>query len=244
MNRRHFFKVAFSTPLLAPFVLASKTTKSDMELFLISDEPQLFIPFLLGEMEKYVFTSGRSMAFHNQIPQAEMIERVLEKKGWKSASRPGRADLTLSFRSLHQKALQSFTLVREGRVWDVRTRKLLALWEEMSSSHRPSSLLTIASFRKRGFESGRGKRVNIYREGIKIDSLSLQGKSSRSFTASRGVLTVEVEKGKAWVSDSSCRHKICLYTPPVSLAGERIICAPSRMLLEVEGRSGVDTVVG
>lgn len=244
MNRRLFFRTILSTPLIAPLILASKTTKSEMELFLISDEPHVFIPLLLEELGKYNSPHGRRMAFLTHSPQSEMIERVLKRKGWKSISRTAKADLALSFRNLQKKAFQSFTLVREGRVWDVRTRKLLALWEEMSGSRRPSSLLTIASFRKTISNPSPGKRLSIYREGIKLDSLSLRRKSSKSFSTSRGVMTVKVENGKAWISNSPCPHKICLYTPPVSLRGERIICAPERFLLEVEGLSGVDTVIG
>ncbi len=34
------------------------------------------------------------------------------------------------------------------------------------------------------------------------------------------------------------------FTPPVFLAGERIICAPNHFLLEIHGSHSIDTVIG
>ncbi|MGD8534841.1 MAG: NusG domain II-containing protein, partial [Candidatus Aminicenantes bacterium] len=44
--------------------------------------------------------------------------------------------------------------------------------------------------------------------------------------------------------EASCHQKICLSHPPVSQAGERVICAPNNFLLEIQGTGLVDTVIG
>jgi hypothetical protein len=55
---------------------------------------------------------------------------------------------------------------------------------------------------------------------------------------------VRVESGSARVVESPCLHQICRNTPPISLSGERVICAPHHFLLEIQGPSGLDTVIG
>lgn len=244
MDRRNFFKTILATPLLTPLLLASKTTKSDLELFLIADQPQVFISLLMKELEKYTQTYGRNIAFLNVHPQKDDLMRVLSQSGWDYVAKPERADLTLSSSFLLNKTLPSFTLVRDGRIWDIRSQKLYTLWEEMNTRHTPSSLLTIASFRRRKSEHPAGKYVTFYKDGQKLDTIPLKKDVSRSFMAKEGKITVKIEAGRAWVSESSCPHKICLSTPPAVLAGERIICAPHHFLLEVKGTSSVDTVIG
>lgn len=244
MDRRDFFKTILVTPLFTPLLLASKTTKNELELYLIADHPELFISSLLKELEKYTADYGRNFTFLNSHPQEGEVERILSQKGWRYVQKPLQADLTLSFSHLRQKALPSFTLVREGRIWDIRSRKLYSLWKKMNESHNPSSCLTIASFKNRQLESFAGESVSIYKEGRKIKTISLKENLSRSFRTKRGTITARIKDGKAWVSDSSCLHKICLYSPPVFLAGERIICAPDHFLLEVQGSHSIDTIIG
>lgn len=244
MDRRGFFKTMLVTPLFTPLLLASKTTKSDLELFLIADDPQLFISLLLKELKKHFTAFGRNFTLLNSYPRENELKRVLTQLGWKYVQKPAEADLTLSFSHLRQKALPSFTLVREGRIWDIRSRKLYSLWKEMNKNHKPSSCLTIASFRDRKSDLFSGEFVNIYKDGRKIGKISLKKNVSKSFRAKEGKISIKVENGKAWVFESSCNHKICLYTPPASLAGERIICAPNHFLLEIQGTSSVDTIIG
>jgi hypothetical protein len=104
--------------------------------------------------------------------------------------------------------------------------------------------LTLASFKKRKSGISAGEFVSIYKDGRRIEMFPLKESLSKSFRAGRDKITVRLEGGKAWVSESSCRHKICLSSPPVSLAGERIICAPNHFLLEIQGRHSIDTSIG
>jgi hypothetical protein len=46
------------------------------------------------------------------------------------------------------------------------------------------------------------------------------------------------------VVESPCRHQICRCTPPILVPGERIICAPNHLFLEIQGAPGLDTVIG
>jgi hypothetical protein len=52
MDRRNFVKVMLATPILTPLIISSKKTKNDLELFIIGEEPHLFISPLLQEIQK------------------------------------------------------------------------------------------------------------------------------------------------------------------------------------------------
>ncbi len=244
MDRRDFFKKVIVTPLLTPLFLAEKKRKSDCEFHLIIDDLQVFLPLILEELHSYVPNKGHSFALLNSHPQENDLRRVLSQKGLIYAPKPIQADLTLSFSHLRQKTLPSFTLIREGKIWDIRSRKLYSLWREMNKNQRPSSCLTIASFKSRQSHPFSGEFVSVYKDGRKIEMISLGENFTKSYRARGGKITLRVKNGKAWVSESPCRHKICLYSPPVSLAGERIICAPNHFLLEIKGSHSIDTAIG
>lgn len=244
MDRREFFKTMLTTPLLAPLLLASIPAKSDCELYLIADDPHLFIPLVLKELEKFKQTYGRNFILLNSHPQENNIRRTLIQEGWRCVQKPIQADLILSFTPLGNAAFPSFTLVKDGKIWDIRSRKLYSLWREMNKNYSPSLCLTIASLKNRRSDLLSGELVTLYKDGNLIERISLKKKLSKSFRTQEGKITARVEDGKAWISESSCRHKICLHTPPVSLAGERIICAPSHFLLEIQGQHSVDTSIG
>jgi hypothetical protein len=113
----------------------------------------------------------------------------------------------------------------------------------MAQSQAPSLSLTVAAITRSEAGSNTGSHVTVYMNGQKKDTFSLAGNQTKSYAARLGHIKVQITKGNARVLSSSCRHKICLYSPPVSLSGERIICAPNHFLLQVQG-STVDTVIG
>jgi hypothetical protein len=246
MDRRSFFKTVSSTlvtaPLLAPYVLASKKTHASRELFVISDEPHRYLPVIIRQAGG---TSGGRFFFLDSHPLSGKVAERLSGSGWKSAETAQSADITLAFRPLADDARPSFTVVEKGRIRDLRRRSLLQVWKEMSSGGKKSRLLTTVSFREDAPAGRQGKQAALYRNGRLIARLPLGKNTKKSLTTENGLLTVTVENGTARVDHSSCRHKICVATPPVTFAGERIICAPNHFLLEIEGFSnGVDTVIG
>ncbi len=244
MDRREFFKTMLITPLLTPLLLSSKTTESNAELYLISDDPQKFLPFILNELKNFGVTFGKKFTLLNPCPFENEVKKILAHKGFKYVQNPVQADITLSFSHLQNKALSSFTFVKGGRIWDIRSRNLHSLWMEINKNHSPSSLLTTASFKNTHKPLPHGEFVSIYKDGSKIEQIPLKENTSRWFNIRGGEIVVKVKDGKAWISESPCAQKICLYSPPVFLAGERIICAPSHFLLEIQGPHSIDTIIG
>lgn len=244
MDRRIFFKMMLATSIWTPLFLSSKKTTNDLELLLITEEPHTFLPLLLQQIQDYSSNQGRTFTFLNSHPKENGLVKTLIEKGWRFVQEPTSAHMTLSFSHLLNKALPSFTLVRKGRIWDIRSRKAHSLWQEMNKNHVPSSSMTIASLKKKISVQSLGEFVSMYRDGQKIETLSLEETRELSFKTRGGRITVQIAGGEVWVTESSCRHEICLKSPPVSLAGERIVCAPNRFLLEIERSPSIDTAIG
>lgn len=243
MDRRDFFKTILATPLLAPFLLASKSSQID-ELFLISDRPEIFLPTILEELGNRNEGYWQSYSVLKTHPQEKIISQALKASGWTQAFPHQKADLTLSFRPLQHPTPPSFTLVRAGKILDIRTKGLFSLWQEMNEKHPPSSCLTIATLQARQPSSSPGTFVRIYHNGQVVEEASLKKDRVQTFWAKRGKVTVKIEQGKVFVPSSSCRHKICCSSPPVSISGERIVCAPNHFLLEIQGPGSIDTIIG
>ena len=244
MDRRDFFKSLFMTPLITPILLASKRGVNDAQLYLISDSPDLNLPPLLEELRTLGLVYGNTYLIHDPKAQEGPLHNALRASGLIPA-RPGeKAHMTVSSSPLASPARPSFTLARGGKVWDLRSSTLLNLWSEMNRLGSRSNRMTVLSFHPRPSERMSGKTVSFYRDGKKIKTVSLRQDFFHSFQGGKGEISVRVKDGQVWVPQSSCRFKICTHCAPVSYAGERIICAPNHFLLEVDGPSPVDAIIG
>ena len=243
MNRRHFLQAILGTPLLTPFLLASKKTAHNSELYLISDHPQSYLCPLLETLQDSCGPKQKTFTFLNPHPNQEDLRHLLMQRGWSPAAHPSHSDLTLSFSHLSRKACPSFSLVKNGKILDIRTWKLNSLWQSMTRTGSLASLLTVAAFARRPSPLKGDHSIYLYKDGYPIEQLPLKGSWTRQIPTKQGPITVRMHDGQTWITESSCRHKICVSTPPISMAGERIICAPNHFLLEIQGRM-VDTVIG
>ncbi len=75
---------------------------------------------------------------------------------------------------------------------------------------------------------------------IPLDTDAMYTVSSRGVT-----LCVSVAGGAVSVSDADCRDGICAATPPISRAGQSIVCAPAGVVIRITGEEAiVDGVSG
>jgi len=246
MDRRDFFKKILSASLLTPLLLSSKTTENELELYLIADNPQDQISTLLKELTRYASIPEKSFSFLSPHPQKDALSKILTAEGWSQENNIYRAFMALSYSPLQSKARPSFTLVKEGKVIDIRPERLQALWKGMDHPRSFSAGLTTVSFRSSRMPLLQGKHVVVYKDGSRAAVLALNKDRRQTFRTRSGLVTVAITGGKALVENSSCRNKICLHSQPVSLAGERIICAPNHFLIAVTGKGmgAVDTTIG
>jgi len=244
MDRRDFFKTLLVTTLAAPALVEARGLKSSGALYLISDSPGDVLPSILTEIDPHIQQAGRHFTFLACHPAAEKIGNALSATGWKFDPKASGPALAFSFQSLGQPSFPSFTLIRNGRVCDIRSQNLWQAWGKINASGALSSCLTVASFELPHRNQTPGKAVAVYADGKKQASLPLNRNRVKAFDTRTGRVVVGIEAGRARVLSSTCRHQVCLASPPVSLAGERVVCAPRHFLLEVEGPRLVDTVTG
>ena len=59
-------------------------------------------------------------------------------------------------------------------------------------------------------------------------------------------VVIEVAAGKARVTDSLCRDKLCVHAGWLERPGDVAVCLPQRVIVEIRGaaRNGVDGVAG
>ncbi len=245
MDRRLFFKTMLSSSLAIPLIAGLKpgAASSGGELFVISDAPQDVLPPLLAGLSREGRLSRGLFSLDSSHPLAEAVGAALTREGWRRPAAGQSADLVLSFSPLRQACAPSFTFVRDGRVVDIRQGTLLSLWREISKPGARSTSLLVASLKPRTAPE-RGERALLYLDGKKKDRLDLDREVHKTYETAGGFVRVAVEGGSVRVTDSSCRHKICASAAAVSAGGDRIICAPNRFLVRVEGRRSVDAVIG
>ena len=134
MDRRRFFQTLLSAPILTPLLFASQSRESEREVYLISDVPHTHLPILLEELFHERITRPGSFSIQALSPYKDKLQKTLSSIGWRFDPSSSGADLNISFRTLHQPARPSFTLVKDGKIWDVRSWELRSLWQEMAKS--------------------------------------------------------------------------------------------------------------
>ena len=71
-------------------------------------------------------------------------------------------------------------------------------------------------------QRGLVERLSLDRD---YHDISLDGLSGRTH--------VQVESGRLWVQQASCRARLCQKSGPIMLPGQRCACAPNRLVIEV-----------
>jgi hypothetical protein len=244
MDRRNFLKFLLASPLASPLFPALPSAEAGSTLFLIGNDPQDHLPAILAALERRRLVQGKRFAFREPYPFAAELGAALTRAGWEYADGKPPGSLTLAFQALRQPVPPSFTLVRNGRIMDLRTRELGRFWREMNDSSSLSTGLTIASLREPAPLRSTGWGATVFIDGDRRETLSLKKNRLRRYRTLHGEVLVRIEGGRAEVLASSCRHKICQSSAPAFLAGERIVCAPNHFLLTIDGPRFVDTVTG
>ena len=57
-----------------------------------------------------------------------------------------------------------------------------------------------------------------------------------------GGVVIEIKDGRARIARSPCRDQFCVKAGWLSRSGESAICLPERVVLQIAGQSGVDSV--
>ena len=57
-------------------------------------------------------------------------------------------------------------------------------------------------------------------------------------------MVLKVSNGKVSVKKTLCRHKICKLRGEIGSKGEKIVCAPQKVVIKVKGESIIDAITG
>ncbi|MBQ7332974.1 MAG: NusG domain II-containing protein [Clostridia bacterium] len=87
-------------------------------------------------------------------------------------------------------------------------------------------------------DGGTFVRVTLGGELVAEYSLEINGE----YTLNGGTNILLISNGEASVIYANCPDKICKKTSPISLVGERIVCLPNRIMIEIVGDGEVDFV--
>ncbi len=89
--------------------------------------------------------------------------------------------------------------------------------------------------------SREGKTAVVELNGRAVASYPLDTDIRAEIPSEGGHMNVLVIKdGKASVESADCPDKLCVKQRPVSKAGQTIICLPHKLIIRIEGESGVD----
>ncbi len=86
-----------------------------------------------------------------------------------------------------------------------------------------------------GREEGACVKVTVGGELVCEYSLSEDGE----YLLNGGTNLLIISDGKAFIKDADCPDGLCINQGKISLSGERIVCLPNRVMIEVIGDDGI-----
>lgn len=89
-----------------------------------------------------------------------------------------------------------------------------------------------------GADVGASVRVSVDGEFYAEYPLSVNAE----YSLNGGTNILKIENGKASVIYAECPDLICKKSRAISLVGERIVCLPNRVMIEIVGKGGADFV--
>ncbi len=93
-------------------------------------------------------------------------------------------------------------------------------------------------------KSNPGTKAKIMINGKTKGYINLNKNEKLNFSTNLGKIKIVSGSGMVRVEESSCKHKICMHRGYISNTGEKLICAPQKVVVEVIGKSLIDSIVG
>jgi len=69
-----------------------------------------------------------------------------------------------------------------------------------------------------------------------VYNLNNQNEQTITIAGKKGPLKIKIEKGRVWVSESSCHNKLCIKMGKIHKNGEMIVCVPNRVIISVKNK--------
>ena len=78
-----------------------------------------------------------------------------------------------------------------------------------------------------------GDTVNVTVNGELVAEYSLSDDGEYSINGGTNILIIS--DGKAYLKEASCPDKLCVNQGKISMSGERIVCLPNKVMIEILG---------
>ncbi|WP_029230718.1 NusG domain II-containing protein [Butyrivibrio sp. VCB2006] len=86
-----------------------------------------------------------------------------------------------------------------------------------------------------------GKQVVVSVDGVVVSTYSLNDNGTYEIEGyNKGLNTLVIENGVAYMSDASCPDHLCMHMGKISKVGQSIICLPNRVVVEIRGSKDVE----
>lgn len=79
----------------------------------------------------------------------------------------------------------------------------------------------------------KGQTVLVTVNGERVAEYSLSNEGEYSINGGTNVLIIS--SGKACLKEASCPDKLCVKQGKISMSGERIVCLPNKVMVEILG---------
>lgn len=78
-----------------------------------------------------------------------------------------------------------------------------------------------------------GSSVLVTVNGERVAEYSLSDDGEYSINGGTNILVIE--NGEAYLKEADCKDKLCVNTGKISMSGERIVCLPNKVMIEILG---------
>ena len=85
-----------------------------------------------------------------------------------------------------------------------------------------------------------GSHVKVTVSGEVLDEFDLSQTVDKTYELKTGKMRLIISDNKAWIEESTCPDHTCKHIGKISKAGEKIICIPNSLIIEVTGESEVE----
>ncbi len=222
-NKELEFKIITAKPVESLVLLLNQLKNSgekNISLYGVNGEALNILKYVLNRTKSGIYKGGSNSLWNSSLMAVLEVKRVAYTK-------PG------------------FTMLSDNRILDPRTGAFSNIAGKIYSEDKADYEITlkISSIADKTVKKP-GTKAKILINGRTKGFINLSKNEKLSFSTNLGKIKIVSESGKVRVEESSCKHKICMHRGAISNGGEKLICAPQKVIVEVVGKSIVDSIVG
>ena len=223
-NKELEFKIITAKPVESLVLLLNQLKNSGekkIALYGVNGEALNIMKYVLNRTKTGIYKGGSNSFWSSSLMAVLEVRRV-------AYTEPG------------------FTMISDNRIIDPRTGIFSGIAKKVYTENKADYEITlkVSSITADKGVKNPGSKVKIMINGKTKGFMNLSKNEKLSFSTDLGKIRIVSEAGRVRVEESSCKHKICMHRGAISNSGEKLICAPQKVIVEVVGKSIVDSIVG